>query len=56
MVVHQVVNYAKKIEKVGKDARPGALGKVENMKVNTVHSILIIAVGIHLDYVIDFVN
>lgn len=56
MAVYQVVNYAKKIERVGKNARPGVLGKVENMKVNTVHSILVMAVGTHLDYVIDFVN
>lgn len=55
MAVHQVENYAKKIEKVG-NARPGALGKVENMKVNTVQSILVIAVGSLLDYIIDFVN
>lgn len=39
-----------------KNARPGALGKVESMKVNTVQSILVIAVGTLLDYVIDFVN
>lgn len=54
MAVHQVENYAKKIEKVG-NARPGALGKVENMKVNTAY-ILVIAVGSLLDYIIDFVN
>lgn len=56
MAVHQVENYAKKNWESRKNAKPGALGKVEYMKVNTVQSNLVIAVGTLLDYVIDFVN
>jgi hypothetical protein len=39
-----------------KNAKSVALGKVENMKVTTVQSTLVIAVGTLVDYVIDFVN
>jgi hypothetical protein len=46
----------RKIEKVGKMPGLETSGRWRMMKVNTAQSILVIAVGTLLDYVIDFVN